>query len=444
MAAFAPPGKIRRIEGASSTLSFKPLVGLDDEASTDEPRTYRANDHIDLFFVDPAADDFVISSPEFTHQLFPDETIDFISTRQLEDDESFLKTSVVCRLGDLRHLVLLPHSLSSDETHALRSGLQGALPADTIFLPHTDDLETAIEDFASQGPPAVRIGQLLHTFTAAGGATYEIWLASDKDPGCTNLVGRFEKAAVWFIETADSVDFCDDRWQCLFLAKRNQSAPACTYSLVGYYTLFTFRNPFAGSRLRICQALILPPFQGQGLGRQMLLAVYRMARDNAEVVEVTVEDPAPGFQAMRDSVDFDWSTEIHPMIRPGAEPTIADAAAMAARAKNLAAELKLTAAQVQAILEAEQLHSLTALTVPRPRHDKTQPMTAYGFESESSGSEAMTALRLLVKRRLLGENPDLRALPRTEMQAQLEELYVEQLVRLEALAGRMARASKSV
>ena len=52
--------------------------------------------------------------------------------------------------------------------------------------------------------------------------------------------------ARWFIEAADSVDITDDRWQILFLLRRVSKK---NLSLAGYYTLYTFRNPFAGTRL---------------------------------------------------------------------------------------------------------------------------------------------------------------------------------------------------
>ena len=79
------------------------------------------------------------------------------------------------------------------------------------------------------------------------------------------------------------------------------------YYFSGYFTLFTFRNPVAGSKLRICQALILPHLQGKGLGREMLLAVYRLAEERDDVAEITVEDPAVTFQRLRDKVDFQWA-----------------------------------------------------------------------------------------------------------------------------------------
>jgi hypothetical protein len=38
----------------------------------------------------------------------------------------------------------------------------------------------------------------------------------------------------------------------------------------------------------------------------MLLAVYRLAQSRSSIVEVTVEDPAPAFERLRDSVDCEW------------------------------------------------------------------------------------------------------------------------------------------
>lgn len=61
-----------------------------------------------------------------------------------------------------------------------------------------------------------------------------------------------------------------------------------------------------GTKLRVCQALIAPFVQHRGLGRELLLCVYRLAAARPGVSEVTVEDPCPAFQALRDRVDFDW------------------------------------------------------------------------------------------------------------------------------------------
>lgn len=104
---------------------------------------------------------------------------------------------------------------------------------------------------------------------------------------------------MWYIETADSVDFSDNRWEVLFLVQ----TPAAECSgkhlnnstddgsvhvaklsyhvdevLVGYFTLFSFRNPFAGCKIRICQALIFPPYQSKGFGKELLHATYSLAK----------------------------------------------------------------------------------------------------------------------------------------------------------------------
>ena len=124
---------------------------------------------------------------------------------------------------------------------------------------------------------------------------------------------RAEKVAMWHIETADAVDYADEHWEIATLYRcqdvidnNNNNIDSCVRSVVGYMTLYTFLNPFKGAKLRVCQALILPHEQKKGLGRDMLLAIYRLAIERADVVEITVEDPCPGFEHMRDTVDCEW------------------------------------------------------------------------------------------------------------------------------------------
>jgi histone acetyltransferase 1 len=91
-----------------------------------------------------------------------------------------------------------------------------------------------------------------------------------------------------------------------------QSKSVFQYSLVGYMTLFSFSSPFkkpkGGMIQRVCQVVILPPYQRAGHGKKMLQVVYQRAKlSNScedEIVEINVEDPAPAFVALRDSVDY--------------------------------------------------------------------------------------------------------------------------------------------
>lgn len=419
-------GKKRRVDAGSDALTFTPLLGLtDDDGDSAKPGLvvdeeaavpqFSANELIELCFVDAGKgvqggrqSDLIFSGPLFTHQLFANERFEFVEPRS---DPLDLTTLVICRLNDLRCRVILPQGLSPRETVLLCEGLQRGVPADTEFIPHTVEIEDAVDAHADAGTPlTVRIGQVVETFITSRGESFEIWLASAKDAGCSKLVESFEKLAVMYIETADSVDFAgDDRWQCLWLAKRNRDS---SFSLVGYFTLFTFRNPFAGARLRVCQALVLPPYQGQGLGRRLLMGTYGVALKSAEIVEVTVEDPAPGFQHMRDAVDFEWCVRLHAKITRAHAGLLNDATSATLKAKEVAAELKLTISQVQVVIEAIQMHALKV-----------------DLSSEKEGGDPMASFRLRVKRRLLAENPDLRTRPKGEMQTELEELYEEQLQR---------------
>ena len=136
----------------------------------------------------------------------------------------------------------------------------------------------------------------------------ELYLANNKDvPSSGIFLRRAEKVAMWHIETADAVDYADEHWEVVTLYRcQNVGDDSCVRSVVGYMTLYTFLNPFKGAKLRVCQALILPHEQKKGLGRDMLLAIYRLAIERSDVVEITVEDPSPGFEHMRDTVDCEW------------------------------------------------------------------------------------------------------------------------------------------
>jgi GNAT superfamily N-acetyltransferase len=140
---------------------------------------------------------------------------------------------------------------------------------------------------------------------------------------------QVQRLALLFIETADEVDVADETagyWKVLYLFRKHS---ATKYSLAGYLTLYhfaaPFRKPLPGTVARICQVLLLPPYQRSGHGQVMLQAVADLAHgvyttairqrpvspskkeltSYAEsLVEVNVEDPAPGFTALRNRVDY--------------------------------------------------------------------------------------------------------------------------------------------
>jgi GNAT superfamily N-acetyltransferase len=163
--------------------------------------------------------------------------------------------------------------------------------------------------------------------------------------GVANFHRRVQKWAPWFIENGDDVDPEAGEWELLYLVHRTQAhththtqegaeaggakenhthththtATATDtnnqeeghWSFAGYLTLYAFTNPFKGKSLRICQVLILPPYQRQGHGQKLLRAAYTLARERDIVYEVTVEDPAPGFTMLRCVTDVQDLREAH-------------------------------------------------------------------------------------------------------------------------------------
>ena len=156
-------------------------------------------------------------------------------------------------------------------------------------------------------------------------ADFVITLADGSDQAVADYHKKVQGLAMFFIETADKVDLSSNEggghWKCLYVYRRHE---ADQYSLVGYTTLFHFNSPFRkpkpGIVMRVCQAIVLPPYQRGGHGSMMLHEVYKIAEgrtsvgsdvdgsttkaSDGDVVEVNVEDPCPGFVALRNKVDF--------------------------------------------------------------------------------------------------------------------------------------------
>jgi len=422
------------VSGAETASRAGLAVGDD----TEKQATYVANDLISLIFVDKFnGDEIEFHSPEYTHQLFDDEKFDFVESES--EDEDDLETTVLVRLSDLKHRVILPRrKLTEQELSCLKKGLSRGLPTDTAFETYSDKLAEVVDAFADEAGDALPTpslpppGTLMHSWVQSS-ETYELWLASNKDQGAADLLVRFEKLALWYIETADSIDFSDDRWQAVFLVKRDKSARPV---YCGVYTLFTFRNPFAGSKLRVCTALVLPPFQGRGLGREVMLAVYRLCRGLPEVVEVTVEDPAPAFQRLRDSVDFEWCGSRCDPSCPSASNNNAVTAAAASAAAAIAKEVKLTVSQVTFVLDAYKYARITS-RLRSTTIGQGQEGEGRNEDEQNDAEDALTAFRLSVKRRLLSAHGDLRELPKQDMQKELEALWEEERKRLQRVARKV-------
>ena len=328
------PTKRIKLNDQAITVPDKDDFEVDDQSKV----FCRANDIIRLIFLH----DFDTTHemiPTFTHQLFENERINFIS------NPSNVKVEIIIQCRDLVHAV---HVLGckSNEKELLIQGLKHAIPNESEYYYDENYSTEVIKVSQYLENTTLPSGKLLHQFSNKNNEKFEIYLANNKDYGTTELLRRCEKLAMWFIETADSVDFEDDRWEVLlcFQVTNNDKSNKYAYNISGYMTLFTFNNPFIGAKIRVCQALVLPYHQGKNIGKFMLKEVYKLAKNRNTVVEVTVEDPALGFQRLRDCVDCEWFIDSTNVINT-TDPILFET-------EDLAKKLKITKNQAQFISDA--------------------------------------------------------------------------------------------
>lgn len=220
--------------------------------------------------------------------------------------------------------VYAPPCLSNAEIlQKLRNGLPDVLTdSETVegdFL--TEPLGLVLEEFSI--PPASADDK---------GRNFVVTIADGQSPDVASYHSSVQRLALLYIENADDVDVSatdNGFWKVMYIfEKQGGEAPiGCSasprYSLVGYFTLFhfiaLFHKPEPGLIVRICQALVLPSHQGQGHGRRLMQAVHDVAHGGRydagaiyrgnngatrNVVLVNVEDPAPGFAALRNGTDL--------------------------------------------------------------------------------------------------------------------------------------------
>jgi histone acetyltransferase 1 len=267
------------------------------------------------------------------------------------------------------------------------------------------------------------VGTIIEEYTVAG-KDFAITLGDGRSSPIKKYHDRVQKLALFYIENADDVDLsCTDNgyWKVMYLFQKHTSTRKnhgydddnndARYSLVGYLTLFhfiaLFHKPQPGIIVRICQALILPSYQGQGHGQRLMEAVYELAHQSNDVVDssssydivqVNVEDPAPAFVALRNKTDYqlcqkhsnewDWpNTAIK-------DPNNFFTNLTESQTIELSAKAKITPRQIHIVHELSRLHALR------------KAATAGGKQNQEEQEEMEKLFRLLVKRRLNKESKE--------------------------------------
>ncbi|KAK1745030.1 histone acetyltransferase type B catalytic subunit [Skeletonema marinoi] len=302
-------------------------------------------------------------SPVYTHQCFPDE---FISGWRPMSSAEQLSQQVYQRwrygsVGEASASIEEKHS-----SYRKIDGEENQIDANVLLSPACDTCKIEVTTTSSSSPvsnintdePATKKAKIVTFEEADDGSTQQLSIddvvkkiqsslppiasvtinGSSTATEGTKSDGKFKYLSlpVGVVvksyrrkikngnDTVEEGDFDGGFWTVLYLFRKHEDKSSddgistFRYSLAGYITLFHFHTPFrkpkSGIIVRVCQALILPTYQRAGHGSDLLLSVHEYAarylNDYAststgmDIVEVNVEDPAPGFVALRDSVDY--------------------------------------------------------------------------------------------------------------------------------------------
>ncbi|KAI1203762.1 histone acetyltransferase type B catalytic subunit [Nemania serpens] len=308
--------------------------------------TANANEALTISLVRPSAskiEKLTSFNPKFTYPIFG------------EDERIFgykgLRINLQYDARNLRpHLSISSikkfNAVSEVEAVDVKAVLKEFLPG--VAFQTRSDYEHAIKDVPDTWTPP---GTLVKT-AEKNGETYEIWKGSLADTAVKQLIRRIEIIALLFIEGGSYIGLDangnDDpahsltRWSVFFIYKK-QTIPGATekheYVFHGFSTVYDFwmyqlpsppRTPDAHNapikpnvdhswelprgdldvdlprRARISQFIILPPYQGKGLGALLYDTIFALYTADMGTKEITVEDPNEDFDLLRDICDLKY------------------------------------------------------------------------------------------------------------------------------------------
>ncbi|KAK3997352.1 acyl-CoA N-acyltransferase [Cladorrhinum sp. PSN332] len=299
----------------------------------DEAWSANSNEALQLSLVAPGNDGIKTLAkfhPKFTYPIFGDAE-EIFGYKNLQINLRYNAT-------DMRPNLSVTYSkkfTAVGETDA--TDIEGILKE---YLPEVafqkkSDFETAIKNVRDSWTPP---GELLVSFNSHSKnttSTYEVWKGNLADPAVKQLIKRIQILAPIYIEGGSAIPVDekeDDRWTVFFLFQKKTSTTDPTktnYIFAGYstvYRFFYFQGPPSPPvspkvedldleklsfdlselpcRTRISQFIILPPFQGKGLGPKLYKLIFEEYIKHPQTVEITVEDPNEAFDDMRDLADL--------------------------------------------------------------------------------------------------------------------------------------------
>ncbi|XWS26733.1 hypothetical protein CRYUN_Cryun26dG0055800 [Craigia yunnanensis] len=118
-----------------------------------------------------------------------------------------------------------------------------------------------------------------------------------------HLYSRMVPLVLLLVDGSNPIDVTDPSWELYLLTQKKIDQPDNTqHLLLGFAALYRFYRYPDGSRLRLGQILVLPPYQHKGYGSYLVEVLSNVAISE-NVYDLTVEEPLDYFQHVRTSFD---------------------------------------------------------------------------------------------------------------------------------------------
>ncbi|KAI0194400.1 acyl-CoA N-acyltransferase [Xylaria flabelliformis] len=416
--------------------------------------TANANEALTISLVRPsesAIEKITSFGPKFTYPIFG------------EDERIFGYKNLKVNLQyDARNL--RPHlSVSSSKKFNAVGEVEALNVRDVMkeFLPGVafqtrSEYERALKDVPDSWTPP---GTLVKT-SEKGGEIYEIWRGSLADPAVKQIIRRSQVMALLFIEGGSYIgldaDGKDDpeyslaRWSVFFVYKKQVVPEGPEYIFHGFSTVYDFwmyQPPFPSTardnntpiqpkvddswelpqgdftnfarRARISQFIILPPYQGKGIGALLYDTIFELYTADPATKEITVEDPNEDFDFLRDICDLKYLRKnvpefaalrvnnnvsipdkggfLHHNMQISSESS-ADAIVDMAKLEDMRLKAKIAPRQFWRLVEMHLMSTLPASVRPQADAESMKP------PAPKADQKVYTLWRLLLKQRLYRRN----------------------------------------
>ncbi|KAI1334171.1 histone acetyltransferase type B catalytic subunit [Xylariaceae sp. FL0016] len=432
----------------------------------EEEWTVDANEALSMSMVRPSDSDKSIHKietfgPKFTYPIFG------------EDENIFgykgLRINLLFDARDLRPNLSVTSSRkfkSVGEVEALdvKETLKEFLPG--VAFQSQQEYEEATRGIPETWTPP---GSLVKT-VEKNETTYEIWQGTMADPAVKQMLRRIQFLVLLFIEGGsyigvdengkDDPEYSLARWSVFFVYKKEpkSSAPEKPeYTFQGFSTVYDFwmyqpPTPPASPgkedsasqpqskdswelptgdfplnkmprRARISQFIILPPYQGKGIGALLYDSIFSINIDDTSVQEIQVEDPNEDFDLLRDLCDMKYLRQNVPefaALRINANVTIPEKHGMLRHNTQISSSAS-SSSSIDGIVDINALEKLRVKTKIAPRQfwrvvemhlmstlpDSIRPSAESGSmkpPASRADQKIYTLWRLLLKQRLYRRN----------------------------------------